>query len=373
MVYIIKFRKYIIIFTFLFSCFLKAQIEEKTLEVLSPSEQTNEILKLAEKTASYQLISEILGEDQFEKIQNTVDKKILPQSKNFILLTKIIETEPTEDEQFLNKVLVRFSKKTLKNILISSRLFYLDQSTDRILTLIEFKDEKINQTHRWWNSNKTPPQPIQELYSNIHSLFLKHGFYAAHPLFSQYHFMLSKNLKFNKLNTKKAQKLSNFFQSGLIILGSITLEPLSDSMSQVIWDLTLYNSSLRELSSYKARNKIPGYSWDFLQKTHWAKNFALEIKSIYEKGDLSSQLFTITLEGKLSHTERENLKKSLENIPSINHLKIKLISADKITYTADVNAQDTQILQQIKELKIPDFKLSTDLKQKNYLAIKVDQ
>ena len=375
MVYIMKFRNiYIIIFPLLFSYFSKSKIEEKTLEVLSLSEQTNEILKLAEKKASYQLISEILGEDQFEKIQNTVDKKILPQSKNFILLTKIIETEPTEDKQFLNKVLVRFSRKTLKNILISSRLFYLDQSTERILTLIEFKDEKTNQTHRWWNSKQSPPQPIQELYSNIHSLFLKHGFYAVHPLFSQYRFMLSKNLRFNKLNTKKAQKLSKFFQSGLIILGSITLEPLSDSMSQVIWDLTLYNSIyLRKLSSYQVRTKIQGHSWDFLQKTHWAENFALEIKSIYEKGDLSSQLFTITLEGKLSHLERESLKKSLEKTPSINHLKVKLISADKITYTADVNAQDTQILQQIKELKVLDFKLSTRLKQKNHLTIKAVQ
>ena len=372
MSYSLKFRKYIIFFLLFFSSLSIAQIEETTLEVTSPNEQTNEILKLAEKEAAYQLISEILGEDQFEKVQNAIDKKILPQSKNFILLTKIIETKPTEDEQFLNKVLVRFSKKTLKNILIASRLFYLDYNTDRILTLIEFKKE--TQTYRWWNNNKPPPSPIQELYTNLQNLFLKNGFYAAHPLFSQYYFMLPKNLKFNKLNTKTAQKLAEFFQSGLIILGSITLEPLSDSMSQVIWDLALYNSIyLRKLAVYKARTKTPGNSWDFLKTNHWAKNFALEIKSIYEKGILSSQLFTITLEGNLTHLERESLKKSLEQTSHINNLKVHLISAKQIMYQADVNAQDTQILRQIKELGVLNFKLSPYLKQKNHLIIKVDK
>lgn len=372
--YRLNFRKYIIVLLLLLSGFSKAQIEEKILEITSPNEQTNEILKLAEKEAAYQLISEMLGKDQFEKVQSAINKKVLPQSKNFILLTKIIETTPTEDKQFLNKVLIRFSKKTLKSILIASHLFYLDYSADRILTLIEFKDEKNGKVYRWWSQNTENPTPIQNLYSNLQSLFLKYGFYAVHPIFSQYHSMLPKKLKFNKLNVKKAQKLAEFFQSGLIILGSITLEPLSDSMSQVIWDLTLYNSIyLRELSAYKSRIKIPKHSWDFLKTNHWVKNFALEMKSIYEKGVLSSQLFTITLEGRLNHLERETLKKSLEKTSNINNLKVNVISANQVVYSADVNAQDTQILQQIKKLNILDFKLSPYLQQENHLVIKVDK
>lgn len=372
--YNLNFRKYIIVFIFFLSNFSKAQIEEKTLEIVTPNDQTSEILKLAEKEAVYQLISDMLGKDQFEKVKSSIDKKVLPQSKNFILLTKVIETEPTEDKQFLNKVLIRFSKKTLKNILISSHLFYLDYSADRILTLIEFKDEKNRKVYRWWNENVETPTPIQDLYSNLQSLFLKYGFYAVHPTFSQYHFMIPKKLKFNKLNVKTAQKLAEFFQSGLIILGSITLEPLSDSMSQVIWDLTLYNSIyLRELSTYKSRTKVPQHSWDFLKTNHWAKNFAMEMKSIYEKGVLSSQLFTITLEGSLNHLERETLKKSLEKTPNINNLKINVISAKQIVYNADVNAQGTQILQQVKKLNVLDFKLSPYLQRENHLVIKVDK
>ncbi len=372
--YNIKFRKHIIILFCLLSYFSKAQVEEKTLEIVSSNDQTNEILKLAEKEAAYQLITEMLGKDRIKKIKTSIDQKILPQSKNFILLTKIIETTPTEDKQFLNKVLIRFSKETLKNILISSHLFYLDYSADRILTLIEFKNEKNNKVYRWWNKNEIPPDPIQSLYTNLQSLFLKYGFYAIHPIFSQYHSMLPKHLNFNNLNIKTAQKLAEFFQSGLIILGSITLEPLSDSMSQIIWDLSLYNSIyLRKISTYKSRTKIPKHSWDLLKTNHWAKNFALEIKSIYEKGVLSSQLFTITLQGKLNHLERETLKKALEKTPNINNLKVNLISANQIVYNADVNAQDTQILQQIKKLSILDFKLSPYLKLENHLVIKVDK
>lgn len=372
--YIINFRKYIIILFFLLSNFSQAQIEEKTLEIVSPNNQTKEILKLAEKEAAYQLITEILGKDRVEKNRNSINKKILPQSKNFILLTKITETTPAAEEQFLNKVLIRFSKETLKNILISSYLFYQDYSADRILTLIEFKDEKRNEIYRWWSDDKTSPLPIQNLYSNLQTLFLKYGFYAFHPTFSQYHLMLPRNLKFNKLNIKTAQKLSKFFKSGLIILGSITLEPLSNSISQVIWDLTLYNSIyLRKISTYKSRTKVPKHSWDFLKTNYWAKNFAMEMKSIYEKGVLSSQSFTITLQGLLNHLERETLKKALEKTPNINNLRVNLISSNQIVYNADVNAQDTQILQQIKDLSLLDFKLSPYLKLENHLVIRVDR
>jgi len=374
MSYDLNYRKYIIILLFLVSCFSKAQIEEKILEITSPNEQTSEILKLAEKEATHQLISEILGKDRFEKVQSAVNKKILPQSKKFILLTKIIETTPTEDRKFLNKVSIRFSKKTLKNILIASHLFYLDYSADRILTLIEFKDGKNGKLYRWWSQDTKSPAPVQTLYSNLQSLFLKYGFYATHPVFGQYHSMLPKKLKFNKLNAKKAQKLAEFFQSGLIILGSIALEPLSDSMSQVIWDLTLYNSVyLRELSTYKSRIKIPGHSWDFLKTNPWIRNFALEMKSIYEKGGLSSQLFTITLKGRLNPLERETLKKSLEKTSHINNLKVSVISARQVVYNADVNARDTQILKQIKKLNVLDFKLSPYLHRENHLVIKVDK
>ena len=192
--------------------------------------------------------------------------------------------------------------------------------------------------------------------------------------FSQYYSMLPKNLNFNKLNIQTAQKLAEFFRSGLIILGSITLEPISDSMSQVIWDLSLYNSIyLRKLSTYKSRTKVPKHSWDFLKTHHWAKNFALEMKSIYEKGILSSQSFIITVKGNLNYLEREALKKALEKTPNINNLKINLISSNQIMYNANVNAQDTQILKQIKELNILDFKLSPYLKRENHLIIKVDK
>ncbi len=372
MSYSIKFRKYIIFFLSACSSFSTAQIEEKTLEITSSNDKTNEILQQAEQTTAYQLITELLGSEHTEKIKNSIDRKVFPQIKKFILLTKIVETTAVENDQFLSKVLVRFSRPALKKILISSRLFYMDDNTDRILTLIEFKEN--NRVYRWWNKDEASPEPIQNFYSNLQTLFLKYGFYTAHPIFSQYYFRLPNNLKFNKLNIKTAQKLSKFFQSGLIILGSITLKPSSDSMSQVLWDLSLYNSAyLRKIASYKSRTKTPKHSWDFLKINHWAETFALEIKSIYEKGVLSSQLFTVTLQGRLNYLERETLKKALEKTPHINNLKANLISAGQIIYNADVNAEGVQILKQIKELDAPDFKLSPQLKRHNHLIIKVEK
>jgi len=52
---------------------------------------------------------------------------------------------------------------------------------------------------------------------------------------------------------------------------------------------------------------------------------------------------------------------------------MSIISANQIMYNADVNAKDTQILQQIKKLDVPNFKLSPYLQQENHLVIKVTQ
>lgn len=374
----------ILIFILFYATFIGASIEKRVIQIETKTRQFQKILEKSEKEMTKNLISEILGEENYQTFHKKIEKKIFPERKKFILLTKILNTEKIDQEKsvekkqahFLTKVLVHFSKETLKKILIQENLFYLDQGANKILTLIEFKDSERGKIYRWWSKErKDPPFTQFEFYNDLQSIFILQGFYLIHPEVSQSQAMLIPNIQYNSINANTGRDIARFFDSQLFILGSITLSSLSETMNQVVWDLALYHSiHLRKLAYHKTRVKIPKNSWKFLKQhtDYWAKNFALQLNSIYEKGVLSTQLFKIEIFGKLSFLERKFIKQTLvDKIENIKNLQEKLISADRAQYIANVDKDDKALLNKIKKIKLLDFDFSPYIQSKNHIVIRV--
>ena len=375
-------------------------IQEDTLLIFNLKENTEEILTLAEKNLTIKLVSKVLGGgENYDKISSQVERKIFPQRKKFILLTKILNTKKFEEieeekkkalkEEHQNKnledgftaeVFVRYSPATLKKILLQENLFYLDQGFNRILSFIEFKDAENNQTYKWW-VNDPPPKDkaftraVNEFYSSAQTLFMPYGFYFIHPIFNQYGPMLKGRLRYNKAAPERAKRMAKFFSAYLIMIGSISLSQTSGGAYQALWDVSLYDSvHLRKLAEHKARVKTPQSSWGFLKQhtDYWVKNFALELSSIYKKGALSTRLFKIEVRGFLSFLDRKKIKDSLaRELSSVKNLIETAINADSIQYSADVNTGNDDLIEKIKSIEVPGFKLSPYLKSKNYIVIRV--
>ena len=403
---------------FYFCCYLfflsLSKVEERTLELYSETSSADDIIKQAEKQLTNELSMEVLGLEGLEEIQNSIDKRVLPKSKRFILSTKIIKTLTSEDPdfslpdsssknkalnpqaaqsdaklsskdkvldskyKFLTSVLVRFSKDTLRKILIKENLFYLDKSSNRILVMIEFNNEIEDYVYRWWGGGELKKPAlgvIESFYTQIQSVFLKHGFYSMNPVFGRHHRRVPKNLQYSSLNKDRAGDLARFFQAQLMIVGSVALSALSKRVNQVVWDIALYHSiSLRELGVYKARIKTKKDSFEFLNKESgsWISDFALQASSIYERGALSAHLFKIDVDGLLSFLERETIKKNLiAQIENIKNLTPAVIGSQRIQYRADIEGDDKKVLEDIKNLKILNFKLSPYIKSKNHIVIRV--
>ena len=405
------------LFLLLFVFSVLSKVEERTLELYSETSSADDIIKQAEKQLTNELAMEVLGLEGLDEIQSSIDKKVLPKSKRFILSTKIIKTLTSEDPdfslpdsssknkvpkpqavqsdsklskqsskdevidsqyKFLTSVLVRFSKETLRKILIKENLFYLDKSSNRILALIEFNNEIDDYVYRWWSGDKLEKPVLgmmKSFYNQIQSVFLKHGFYSMNPVFGRHHRRIPKNLQYSSLNKDRAGDLARFFQAQLMIVGSVTLSSLSKRVNQVVWDTALYHSiSLRELGAYKVRIKTKKDSYEFLNKESgsWISDFALQASSIYERGALSAHLFKIDVDGLLSFLERETIKKNLiTQIKNIKNLTPAVIGSQRIQYRADVEGDDKKVLEDIKNLKILDFKLSPYIKSKNHIVIRV--
>ena len=403
------------LFVFLFSFSVLSKMEERTLELYSATSSTDDVIKQAEKQLTNELVMEVLGLEGLGEIQKSIDKRVLPKSKRFILSTKIIKTLTSEDPDFslpdstskdqvlnsqtkdsklsnssskdevldpeynfLTSILVRFSKETLKRILIKENLFYLDKSSNRILVMIEFHNEIEDYVYRWWSGERLDRSvlgAIESFYNQIQSVFLKHGFYSTNPVFGRYSHRIPKNLQYSSLNKDRAGDLARFFQAQLMIIGSVTLSALSKRVNQMVWDTALYHSiSLRELGAYKARIKTEKDSFEFSNKTaiSWVSDFALQASSIYERGALSAQLFKIDVDGALNFLERETIKKNLiVQIKNIKNLTPSVIGSQRIQYRADVEGDDKKVLEDIKKLKILNFKLTPYMKSKNHIVIRV--
>ena len=90
-----------------------AQIEEVVIEITSSDSGIQSILKEAENTFAKEIIEKTLGEERVEQVKSTIEEKILPQNKNFILLSKIQskrEQTPEEIEEQEKKITRRKRK-----------------------------------------------------------------------------------------------------------------------------------------------------------------------------------------------------------------------------------------------------------------------
>ena len=389
-----------------------AKVEERTLQIQSTQNDFKEITTLAEKEILDQLVLELLNLDKSSLELQRVKDKISSKVKKFILLTKIIQTEeiskssdkkksknkkdkkiplskqkkdqPSPSElQFTSEVLVRFSTDTLKKILIEENLFYKDKGFNRVLVLIELKDQVNKEVYRWWEKDQKPlsDSPLAKVahsfYSQLQSVLLKHGFYSVHPILSDYKKLIPDRMSYKSLNKRTAKTLAEFFDAHLMIIGSVTLDQLTlVNMYEAVWDLSLYNTThLRKLEVHKFKTKVKQSDWEFLTAPHyiyWAKNFAMELNSIYQTGTLSAQLFTVTLEGKLSFIERKEIKKTfVEKIKYIKNLTETVIDDKKIQYSADIEGDYDQLLQAIKNLKVLNFQLSPSMESDQDIVVQV--
>ena len=391
----------LLILILLFFCSLwgHSQIKEVTIEVVSEKQTTQSILKQAEEEFTYTIASEILGQDGAAKIETAIKEKIVPKSKNFILLTKVVDKKEYEDndkknekssnkkfndknseeeilQKFTYSIFIKYSPETLRNVLLQEGIYYMDEGAHKILPLIEFVDEEEGYENAWWTQkNDSSLNYIQNFYSSLQRLFIQDGFYLLNPSLSQYAHRLPSKLSTKYLNVKKAQKISQYFQAQFFIIGRIKISPLSKNQYQSLWDLTLYSTPhLRKLDSYKFRTELSKKSWSSLNQyaNYWVENFILQIKNIYETGALSTQVFTIEVLGDLTYLEKEKMRKALvKDIPSIQSLKTHYVSAQKERYQADVKGTDQEVLNKLKNWKFLDFQFQSYLKSKNYIIVRV--
>ena len=375
--------------TLLLFCFFvgKGYAEETTLEI----EQSSPNLKKAEQTAveqvSLELMERFIESSKLKEQKKQIQKIISTYSNRYILSTKTGKVLKKE-KSFIIPVTIGFSEANLKKILLEEDLFYSGTSHLRILPLILYENIVEHESYGWWkkrqkSSSLAIKTQVSELYSQIQRTLLSYGFFLIHPEWASANWFIPKELQFSTPKKNSVFKLSQFFQSHLVMTGFIKVrETPVDSLLNVKGELTVYHADNgRLLAEVERSAKIPKPGKEekpnqplslFLNKhKDFAKGIGVQLKSIYSAGQISSRLLKLTVKGELSYRNADRFRKLLiSQVKEIKDLQENIILSKSLTYVANTDSSIEELSKKIKNTDFPGFYVRVSRVRKSEIVLR---
>ena len=370
---------------FLFSFFIWSG--ETTMEVEQNSPDTKKAVQTAIRKVSIELMEQFIEPSKLKAQKKQIQKIISARFNRYILSTHTAPPIKKDAQSFIIPVTIGFSEKNLKKILLEEDLFYSGTSYLRILPLILFEDLVERENYAWWIKKKNQPismkEQISEFYNQIQSTLMSYGFFLINPELAGSRYFIPDDLLFTKPKKRNIFNLAHFFQSNLVMTGSVKIrESDVNSILNLKVELMVYHAdSGRLLAEIKRFAKIRVEEAQkkslslvlFLKKNQdFAKGLGVQLKSIYEAGQISSNLLKITVQGSLNYKESNRFKHLLNSkVQDIKDLQENIIQSKSITYIASTNSSVEEVSKKIKDTLFPGFYVRVSRVRKNQIILKV--
>ncbi len=388
---------------FLCLCSFFVQGDETVLEIEQNSPDKQKAVQAAIRKVSFELMEQLIEATKLKEQKKQIQRIISTSSNRYILYTKTgtpVQSEKEDHLSYVIPVTIGFSKENLKKILLEEDLFYSGTSHLRILPLILFEDLIDRKKYGWWRDKKKQPvymqKQISQLYNQIQQTMMPYGFFLINPEFAGNRYFIPDDLLFTSPKKKDVFRLARFFQSHLVMVGSIKVrESDISSILNIKTELVVYHTdSGRVLAEVERFGKIQIESdkpdekknnkseWGnekimpvslFLESNKdFAKGLGIQLRSIYEAGQISSNLLKITVRGKMSYKDSDKFKQLLtSNVSIIKSLQENIIKSESITYIASTSASIEEISKEIEKGVFPGFHVRVSRVKKNEVTLKV--
>jgi len=387
------------------------EIEQESLDVKKAVQTAIEIV-------SFELMEQFIEPSKLKEQKKQIQKIISTYSNRYILYTKtgsVIETSTKDDKEsplFIVPVTIGFSEENLKKILLEEDLFYSGVSQLRILPLILLENVVDHQSYGWWLKNKSSfmERQMHQFYDHLQKSLLPYGFFVINPEFSGSKYFIPEVLSFTRPKKRNVFKLAKFFNSNLVMTGSIKIRDSDVGATlHVKMELTVYHAeSGRLLAEVERLAKIPVKDPDteeqvsieqdraveqdragvdeekkqdikqplislFLKKQEgFAKGLGTQLRSIYEAGQIASNLLKITVNGNLSYKDSLKFQNLLASrVSGVKGLKEHIIKSGSITYISSTRSSVKSISNGIKKSLFPNFNVRVVRAKRNELVLQV--
>ena len=370
---------------FLFSFFVLG--EETVLEVEQDSPDTKKAVQTAIQEVSVELMERFIEPSKLKARKRQIQKIISAYSNRYILHTQTAPFIKKGGKSFIIPVTIGFSEENLKKILLEEDLFYSGTSHLRILPLVFFEDLVKREHYGWWRKPQASIpdfmwKQISQIYSQLQGTLIPYGFFLINPELAGSRYFIPDNLLFRKPKKKNIFNLARFFKCSLVMTGSVKIrESDVNSILSLKLELAVYHvDSGRLLAEVERWEKIQVEEQKknmpvtlFLSKNRgFAKSLGVQLKSIYEAGQISSNLLKIKVKGKLGYKASDRFQKLLSSkVKDIKNLQEHIIQSDAITYIANTNASASSVSKKIKNTTLPGFHVRVSRVGKNEIILKV--
>ena len=370
---------------FLFVCSFLSWGSETVLEIEQDSPNTSRAVQTALKKVSFDLMEQFIEPSKLKAKRKHIQRIISTYSNRYILYTQTGRPVQKEGKSFLIPVTIGFSEENLKKILLKEGLFYSGDSHQRILPLILFEDRVERESYGWWLEESSQSvdmkRQISEFYNQIQRTLLPYHFFTINPEFAGSQYFIPKNLLFTRPNKKDIFNLARFFQSSLVMTGSVKIRE-SDISSRLNVKITLvvyHTNSERQLAEIERSETITMKEGQykpvtlFLDKqSEFAKGLGTQLRAIYESGQLSSHSFKLTVQGDLSYKNSNRFRQQLSTkVKDIEDLKENILRSQSITYIARTSTDIEVILDKLKKTVFPGFHVEVFRDKKNEITLEV--
>ena len=375
-----------LVFLILFPCFVWGG--KTVIEVEQDSKDIKKAVQTAIQKVSVELMEQFIEPSKLKAQKRRIQKIISTYSNRYILYTQAAPPLEKEDKSFVISVMIGFSEENLKKILLEEDLFYSGSSHLRVLPLVLFEDLVNHENYGWWMEKRSEKsnfmkKQVTRFYNQIQSTLMSYGFFLINPELAGSEYFIPDDLRFTEAKKKYVFNLARFFQSHLVMTGFIKVrESDMDSILNLNVELAIYHSkSGRLLAEVERFAKIPVKEDKqeirsislFLEKNKdFTKGLGVQLKSIYEAGQLSSNLFKITVQGEFSYRDFDRFRRLLSSkVRNIKDLQEHIIRSKSITYIASTDTNAKFISEKIQDALFPGFHVRISRVVKDEVVLKV--
>ena len=339
---------------------------EIQIENLNRSLARKEARDQVTKEVSYEYIKKIIGLKKFEKSKKQIES-ILKAHQKYIFSLKIYNIQ-TEEKGYKMSVALNLSITNLKNLLLKNGLLYKVEGQPRVLALISIADSQGSLSFSWWAQEQVDfylKNQTQNFYKSLYKQFGTRGFYVLPVIKNRFSYMIPPSFREQKLDNLDFLFLSAFFDSQIILNGTVNLKKKKQNNYEVSYHLKAEQSSNRRIiGEVKRQYKVN--SSDIKEALHRgfsefgtsvSKDLARQVLESWEQGTFGSHLLKISIDRSLKYKELKTVKSAIKNLRFVKNIQEHFLTPKNVVFEVDTSLHSKAFSQAIEKQTFSQFKL----------------
>jgi hypothetical protein len=378
---------------FCHSASAEKQLIERTVEVQSadknPLTARAEMTTEATEKVSTDLIKEIIGEAKFNRNRAIVMAKIVKNSARYIPFSKPGELVPLPEGGFKMTSLLKLSVDDLQALLLENGLFYESDGTPMVIPAIRWIDRVNGQGWAWWAEKSADNKAFlkkqgKALENALKTAFSKQHFYLLRPQEFKLHEALPMAFQNENLGKDDWQSIAQKFSSQIIIDGEVVLSKSAERSEAFNIELkmtAIQSVNGRVIAEVARQFETDAGGFEFVtdKKLREAleatsQDLAAQVLDAWQKGAIGSNLYKLTLRGRLPLIQQEAFKEILKSkVREVKNIRERLISSDQIVFEVDSALGPKELGQKAPKIQVSGLELVLESSSETEVTYRVSR